>query len=646
MDLAPGHDRIRPTSVITKVPESIGSLKHLRYLNFSHSNITCLPEQVSHLYNLQSLLVHNCYWLSSLPRSFAKLINMRHLDISDTPKLNKTPLGIGGMTRLQTLPMVFIGEGDGFKISDLKGLTDLQGQLSIMGLDKVINPIQAKDANLHQKKGLEVLEMKWSDVFDDARNDLIEYEEVLKELRPHPKLKILKILFYKGTRFPSWVGDPSFDQLTELTLCGCRSTHLPTLGCLGSLKTLIVERMSEVKTVGIEFFAPTNSFVGIAFPSLEVLEFEDMQGWQRWSINSGDEHGTLTSFPCLHEISIRCCPELAEVSIGLIPSLRVLHVAEYSAEVLKGMVGMSSSLIELKMWSVKGLAQLHGEDLTHLGAVEHLSIWNCDELRYLWERESEACKSLVSLQKLEVWNCKKLVSSAEKEDNFGISMKSVKEVMFSNCETLESYNCPNSVERLEINSCGSMTSLTFSAVQEHPSTLTESIVSDFGFLPMSCLTFLDIGFCKNLKSLSDEHFQSLTSLKGMWIYDCPSMDYSFPCGVWPPNLRSLTIGGLNKPMSKWGQQNFPASLVFLHLYGRDSEVVSFAVTDDVRNTITPSSCFLLSPSLVCLRLEGKIWRYASSGYTAAAFNIIVHRMEAVEGHWIVETTKDLYGGFF
>ncbi|KAL7619174.1 hypothetical protein Lser_V15G03622 [Lactuca serriola] len=591
----------RGSQKIRKVPKSIGSLKHLRYLNFSCTQITCLPEEVSELYNLQTLLVHDCEELSSLPKSFAKLINLRHLDINNTPKLNKMPLGIGGLTTLQTLPKVFIEAGKGFKISDLNGLSDLEGRLSIIGLEKVINPTQAKDANLHQKKGLEVLKMKWSHVFDASRNEMIEYE-VLKELRPPPKLKNLKILNNMGTRFPSWIGDPSFEQLTELTLRGCRSTHL-RLGHLRSLKKLAVESMNEVKTVGFELPAPTNSF-----PSLEVLEFNYMQGWQRWSIDSGDDHETPRSFPRLHEISIKCCPELDEVSIGLIPSLRVIYIQECSEPLLRSMVGLSSSLVKLKIESVKGLTQLHGDDLMHLGSVEHLYIQKCDELRYLWERESEACKNLVSLQKLEVWNCKNLVSSAEKEVSFGISMESLKRVELCYCETLESYNCPNSVENLLIMNCDSMTSLTFSAVQEHPSTLTESIVGDFGFLPVSRLRSLKIQDCKNLKSFPHEHFQSLTYLEEMFIYKCPSMDYSFPCGVWPPNLTKLNIGGLNKPMSEWGMQNFPTSLVNLTLFGYHSGVVSFAVADDLRSTsTTPSSSlssFLLPPSLVSLWLDG------------------------------------------
>ncbi|KAI3511122.1 hypothetical protein L1887_18266 [Cichorium endivia] len=53
-------------------------------------------------------------------------------------------------------------------------------------------------------------------------------------------------------------------------------------------------------------------------------------------------------------------------------------------------------------------------------------------------------------------------------------------------------------------------------------------------------------------------------------------------------------------MSEWGPQNFPTSLVELHLYGHNSGVGSFAVEEDVRSITTLS--FLLPPSLVSLRL--------------------------------------------
>ncbi|KVI00626.1 Disease resistance protein [Cynara cardunculus var. scolymus] len=543
---------------ITSVPQSIGNLKHIRYLNFSKTGIKRLPEQIGDLYNLQSLLLCGCHDLSSLSISFVKLINMRHLDISDTPKLKKMPLGIGGLTSLQTLPKVIIEGANGFRISELKGLSELQGRLSIMGLEKVINPIQAKDANLQQKKGLVDLKMIWSD----------------------------------------------------------------------SLRKLSVSRMDKVKNLGSELLAPTNSYNAIAFPSLQILEFFDMESWESWSSSIDGKDGTFRSFPCLRDISMGNCPKLVEVSIDSLPLLRVLHIGGCFEVVLRSMVGVSSSIEMLTMDNIKGLTQLHGEVLKDLGAVEDICIRDCDELRYLWESESEASKFLGRLRNLEVSDCKNLVSLGDKEVNLGISMKCIREVELLGSKTLENYNCSNSTERLEISKSPMFSStLKFLFIQNcdnlrlfpqgwfvHLTTLkiwncdTIETIPDkgFGFLPLFCLKCLWISSCKNLKSFPHEHLQRLTSLEELWINDCPSMDYSFPCGLWPPNLRSLRIGCLNKCMSEWGLQNYPTSLVELDLYGKNSRVVSFAEIEDVRNSdnTTSSSSFLLPRSLNSLFIRG------------------------------------------
>ncbi|KAL8260447.1 hypothetical protein R6Q59_028400 [Mikania micrantha] len=83
----------------------------------------------------------------------------------------------------------------------------------------------------------------------------------------------------------------------------------------------------------------------------------------------------------------------------------------------------------------------------------------------------------------------------------------------------------------------------------------------YGFLPSRCLRYLDIFDCKNLKLFPHEHLQSLASLEEMIIHGCLNLDYSFPSGLWPPNLSLLRIGRLKKPISEMGMQNFPTSLV-------------------------------------------------------------------------------------
>ncbi|GKF56217.1 NB-ARC domains-containing protein, partial [Tanacetum coccineum] len=64
----------------------------------------------------------------------------------------------------------------------------------------------------------------------------------------------------------------------------------------------------------------------------------------------------------------------------------------------------------------------------------------------------------------------------------------------------------------------------------------------------------------------DLQLQSLTSLTDLVIWDCPNMDVPTD-GLWPPNLCMLCIGALKKPISEWGPQKFPSTLVDLILYG-------------------------------------------------------------------------------
>ncbi|KAI3826929.1 hypothetical protein L1987_00989 [Smallanthus sonchifolius] len=390
---------------------------------------------------------------------------------------------------------------------------------------------------------------------------------------------------------------------------------------------------------------PANSYDDDAFPSLEVLEFDDIQGWEIWSTNCGDSNSVVGSFPCLREISITNCPKLAIVSIGLIPSLQLLNIQGCYEEVFSSMVCLSSSILRLTIGYINGLTRLHGDVLRHLGRIEHICIRWCNELTYLWESEKQACNILERLQILRIESCENLVSLGNKD----VNLESIREVNLRSCQRLESYNCPKSIEKLVIFNCPSITSLTFPTVGALPSSmkildicgcdnleeswlhhnflstlficglpnlrsfakgclvnLTNLTISNcdilesiheeaFGYLPLLRIRSLRIIDCKNLNSFPYDQLQSVTSLEKLSIKDCPRLDSSFACGLWPSNLTSLRIGGLKNPMSKWGLQNFPTSLVRLYLHGENSGVVSF----------TSSSIFLIfPPSLTFLQIHG------------------------------------------
>nr|GEV32203.1 putative disease resistance RPP13-like protein 1 [Tanacetum cinerariifolium] len=120
----------------------------MRYLNLSRTRITQLPENVCNLYNLQTLIIYGCRRLTKLPNSFSKLKNLRHFDKRDTPLLMKMPLGIGELKILQTLSKIIIGGDNGFAITELKGLKNLRGDVSIKGQEKVENAMHAREAHI------------------------------------------------------------------------------------------------------------------------------------------------------------------------------------------------------------------------------------------------------------------------------------------------------------------------------------------------------------------------------------------------------------------------------------------------------------------------------------------------------------------
>uniref|UniRef100_A0A251SX49 Putative leucine-rich repeat domain, L domain-like protein n=1 Tax=Helianthus annuus TaxID=4232 RepID=A0A251SX49_HELAN len=384
VDLLPQLKLLRVLSLsrfdISEVPDSICHLDHLRYLNLSRTNISKLPENVGNLYNLQTLIVFGCKSLSTLPKSFLKLKKLRHFDIRDTPLLEKLPLGIGELRNLQTLTKIIIG-GDGeFAITELKGLKDLHGDISIEGLNKVQSSMHAREANL-SLKGINKLELKWDDV---SGRETLE-KEILNELKPHSdKLKMLEVKYYKGIEFPNWVGDPSFHQLVQVSLHGCRKcTSLPLLGRLPSLKELLIQGMDDVKVISLELSRSTD----VTFPSLEILRFEDMSSWEVWSTNSE------VMFPRLRELQIIKCPDLIDVSLEALPSLRVLRIEGCGESVLRSLVQAASSTTKLEIRSIFGLTdEVWRGVIVNFGAVEELCIRDCDEIRYLWESDVEASK--------------------------------------------------------------------------------------------------------------------------------------------------------------------------------------------------------------------------------------------------------------
>ncbi|KAL4577242.1 hypothetical protein LXL04_013347 [Taraxacum kok-saghyz] len=266
----------------------------------------------------------------------------------------------------------------------------------------------------------------------------------------------------------------------------------------------------------------------------------------------------LGKLPSLKELFISDMPKVKVVGLEFLgsglpfPSLEILSFENVPMErfhVLKIFVLnivtiwlQTSSLTDIE---IDGIFELTDElwrgGTKYLGSITKLKLKGCDEIRYL--RGSEAA---VNLKDMDVWNC----------------------------NSLEHCSCPNSIEWFRIGDCDSVTSVSFPRGGEQKLKSLEfhncskivlhNLPNLKSFMGLNKLV---IKGCPSMESFPDQELPNLTSLIHITISKCISMDDSFPRGLWPPNLCWLEIGGLKKPISEWGPQNFPKSLTALQICG-------------------------------------------------------------------------------
>ncbi|XP_062117721.1 putative disease resistance RPP13-like protein 1 [Humulus lupulus] len=99
---------------VNEFPKSKGELRHLRYLNLSHSPIKELPESLCMWYKLQTLKLIGCKNLTKFPKNLHHLINLRYLDMSYCKFCTLPPLG-----QLPSLKTLSIEECDAVEMVGL-----------------------------------------------------------------------------------------------------------------------------------------------------------------------------------------------------------------------------------------------------------------------------------------------------------------------------------------------------------------------------------------------------------------------------------------------------------------------------------------------------------------------------------------------
>ncbi|KAJ7982361.1 Disease resistance protein [Quillaja saponaria] len=570
---------------IEELPDSIGNLKYLRYLNLSCTRIRRLPESTCLLYNLQTLKLNECKSLEELPKDMHKLVNLRHVNFVGAYKVNKTPTQLGKLKNLQTLTSFYVGRSSGSNIKELGQLNNLQGQLSVLQLQNVVIPMDAVEANMENKKYLETLELGWSENNEES----LKERDVLEKLKPHTNLKNLTIRNYGGTRLPDWFVDGSLSTIVSLELSGCKYCFsLPPLGQLPSLKQLSVSGFDAIVAIGPHFYVNNSSSIAQPFGSLEILKFENMAIWEEWWCFEDEIEGAafvrlqelhiqncpkLTGqlpqhLPCLTNLVIKGCHQLAS-SIPMAPVMENIKLEECEKLLLKH---LPSTLKSVKIHGDGIPDSLLGEILINNPGVKRLRIINCSDV----ELPMSHCYS--SLEVLQIKD------SCDSLRCFSLHLfPKLKKLKLNGCKHLETLS--NSEEHQPI-----IISLSYLQITRCPKFVS------FGKREFSApkLKWCGIGDMENLKALPEQMHTLLPSLGGLTVINCPLVD-SFPEGGLPSKLKQLRIFGCSKLIASrmdWGLCRLHSLQYFDIEFGDDS-VESFPEEG------------LLPTSLSCVALSGR-----------------------------------------
>ncbi|XP_074313131.1 putative disease resistance protein RGA1 isoform X2 [Silene latifolia] len=551
------------------LPESIGDLLHLRYLDLSRNwKLKTLPNSITKLFNLQSLILESCLSLKEWPKDFCKLVNLRLLNIRECHKLTCMPLGIGKLTNLQDLTDFNVGGvsskqfGAG-QLKDLKFLVNLRGKLQITINKNLVSEKENKweGGYLEHINNLKAISISFNEEARESNNDA-----VIEKLQPNRNLMELSLYGYNGSEIPRW-GRGKDDwsiilpNLVNIQLDNFeRLDGIPLLSNLKHLKSLSLWRLYNLEYMEIDTIShgsPGWSKDLPFFPSLVYLRIDGLTRLKGWwgGVCEGDSSSCMPHwqppFPRLSKLIIGECPELA--SLPPCPALESLRLTS-SNKLLRILPGQGPANLDLKLEvnvdSVGYLTTLAARCLTDI------VIQNDHELKRLSDYEEVFKSSYSSLRKLWIIGCNRLTSVSgllehlTALDDWAITFPNLVEITFSNCERLDGIPVLSNLKHLKDLTLSKLNNLEYMEI----SRIGSSGSKDIPFFPS--LEFLELEGLERLKgwwkgvgegdsSSSMPHWQPpFPRLSKLRITDCTKLISLPPC----PSLESLLLKRNNKAL--------------------------------------------------------------------------------------------------
>ncbi|TKY65556.1 putative disease resistance protein RGA4 [Spatholobus suberectus] len=292
---------------------------------------------------------------------------------------------------------------------------------------------------------------------------------MLMHLEPHPNLKRLSVIGYRGNQFAGWLS--SLKHLVEISLYNCpKCEYLPKVDRL----LINLKRLTLANLGSLQFITVTDKDNGCEELSLERVKISDcpnLTSWWKLGAHSA------TVFSAISELVVENCPKL--VSMPLFPKLDnklvldcsnmkpLLNTLRYQS------TGSESSppLSELKNLTIRGCKDLKSiEGWKHLSSLEKLHISNCTGI----DLPTEEWEGLQALEDLIIEDMPKLNYLPE----------GIKRLASMSLITLEIKSCPELTTMLDFGE--DLYSFTFILIEDCPklASLPDSFKANRFFTPL------------------------------------------------------------------------------------------------------------------------------------------------------------------